>query len=145
MKDDFDAFNAAIKAARPGDQWGSALERANTMDPAQDTAPNAASSNVNDELFKNVQVDLRSYQGTSADQIRRLVCSSDSNDASSLVRGLIYTDRRQSLIRHTRLLACGLVEAIVSADCPVSAVLTGEDKATLEALAGDIQPGKCPS
>ncbi len=92
------------------------------MDPSSGRAPTPASSNANDEVFKNVQVDLRSYQETLVDQIRRLVCSSDSKDASSLVRGLIRDDRGQSLIRHTGPLACGLAKAIVSADCPVSAV-----------------------
>jgi len=143
LKDDFDAFKAAIQAAQPSDQWGSALERANAMDPAHDAAPNAASSNANDEVFKNVQVDLGSYQETLVDQIRRLVCSSDSHDASSIVRGLIRDDRGQSLIRHTGPLACGLVKAIAGADCPVSAVLTSEDKAMLETLASDAQHGKC--
>jgi uncharacterized protein YjbI with pentapeptide repeats len=144
LNDDFEALQATIKAPQHSDQMGSALERANAMDPNKDAAPNAASSNANDELFKNVQVDLRSYQETLVDQIRRLVCSSDSNDASSLVRGLIRDDRGQSLVRHTGPLACGLVKAIMSVDCPVSAVLTSEDRATLNALADSVQPGKCP-
>ncbi len=52
---------------------------------------------------------------------------------------------KASLVRQTGPLACSLVKAIMGADCPVSAMLTSEDKATLEALASDTQRGKCTS
>ncbi len=85
MQDDFEALKAAIvKAARPSEQRGGALDRAGTMDPAQDIGAIAASSNAND-LVQNAEVDSSGHQHALAGQIRSLVCSSDGKDAYSIL------------------------------------------------------------
>jgi uncharacterized protein YjbI with pentapeptide repeats len=136
---DFEALKAAIVKAPKNEQTNGALGRVGYLNPAL----SFASSSLGGELVQKAGVDASSHERALADQIRGLVCSSDSRDAYSILRGLMREEGKASLVRHTGPLACGLVKAIAGADCPVSAVLTSEDKATLEALAGEAGRRKC--
>jgi uncharacterized protein YjbI with pentapeptide repeats len=136
---DFEALKAAIVKAPKNEQTNGALDRAGYLDPKL----SVASSSLGGELVQKAGVDASGHEQALADQIRSLVCSSDSKDAYSILRGLMRDEGKASLVRQTGPLACGLVKAIAGADCPVSAVLTNEDKATLEDLASDTRHSKC--
>jgi uncharacterized protein YjbI with pentapeptide repeats len=89
-------------------------------------------------LKKGRAENLNAYQKALADQIKSLACSSQDKDALYIVRGLTGRESIYSIIKDTGAEAPGLVEAIVSPkvvqECPVSAALTGADKAALEKL-----------
>jgi hypothetical protein len=70
-------------------------------------------------------------------ELKALACSGDA-DARYVVRGLAMYGG----IKDTGAEAAGLVDAILNQDCPVSAVLTEQDKAALKKLAKEAQPSK---
>jgi uncharacterized protein YjbI with pentapeptide repeats len=88
------------------------------------------------EALKNrCAADHGAYQKALADQLKSLVCSKGENSAY-IVRGLIANER----IKDTGDQAPGLVEAILTPDCLVSAALTQDEKAALNILAEEAKP-----
>ena len=75
-------------------------------------------------------VDSTAYQTALADELTSLACSVNTNSVY-VVRGLIAGGR----IRATGKQAIRLVDDILKADCPVSGVLTEQDRAALKKLA----------
>ena len=139
----FKEFITQIDAAPQSYQLKGALDRANMyMNPAKD--PPSDSSTASGDLFKNAHADLSSYQSALVEQITNLICLDKNEDAESIMRGLIRDERGQSLVRQTGPLASELVKTIMSPDCPVSSVLTDQDKTTLECLASFSQHKTCP-
>jgi hypothetical protein len=136
---EFQALKQAIIKAPQGEQTSAALVRISNLDPALTTASSAGT-----ELMQ-ARVDASAHQTALADQLKNLACAPDNKDAYSLVRGLIRDPGTTSPIRDTGPQACGLVEAILSGRCPVSALLTSRDKAALKGLVSEVRNGKCES
>jgi len=106
------------------------------------------------------RVEDATYQIALATELKAIVCSDDT-DAVYALRGLLpytknveriltmhfvgpYSSRNQS---HSRLIAAGaetptLVDFILSKECPVSALLTGDDRAKLLQIKQEIEAPK---
>jgi uncharacterized protein YjbI with pentapeptide repeats len=131
LKKAFEELEDSFNKATDGNEKIIALQHIGILDPAADTP--SFSENAR-ELLKKGHVDETAYKKSLADQLQLLACSGDEN-APYVVRGLMANDR----IKDTGAQAPGLVDAILKPDCPVSAVLTEQDKANLRALAKEAQ------
>jgi hypothetical protein len=85
-------------------------------------------------------VDGEAYATVLATELRSLVCASGT-DAIHILRGVLSNGQLAETDRE----APGLVDHIMSKDCPVSASLTDDDKATLLKIKQDAEEKFSPS
>ncbi len=91
-------------------------------------------------LFPKISVDKATYAKALAGSLGGLVCDGDSN-AIFILRGLLRNYR----IKATGAEAAKLAERIQGKDCPVSAVLTEDDRAKLRAVVKVAAPTPAPA
>jgi len=124
-----------IESLPPGVLRDQALDRIGRLDCSKggtslascDTsAPEPPKAAAWRKALEDARVDDATYAGALAAELETLVCSGDTN-AGYILRGVLGSGR----LAATGPEAQGLIDFIMSKDCPVSASLTDADKAKL--------------
>ncbi|HMF05849.1 MAG TPA: pentapeptide repeat-containing protein [Methylocella sp.] len=123
-----------------GGQREQALNRIEILNP--DIAGREAHARVGPEMESGEEsVNESAYEKSLADQLKSLVCSKDKS-AIYILRGLVANGRVRGAGTQAARLVEGIIGPRAAQDCPVSAVLTEEDKAALERVAEEASSAR---
>jgi uncharacterized protein YjbI with pentapeptide repeats len=137
-KEAFLALKNTVERDVPaGDTRAETLKRMEILDPGGTFAGGANVPEWRKKIEAAASIESEEYKKALFGELKALACSGDA-DARYVVRGLAMYGG----IKDTGAEAAGLVDAILNQDCPVSAVLTEQDKAALKKLAKEAQPSK---
>lgn len=144
-RDEFAALKIGIMTEVPEGGRREALNRIEKLNP-EIFGPEASVS----DILEKGRADKAAYQRALADELKSLACSGDES-AFYIMRGPAIRSSLGTLVigsrfvpEGSRILEAGpfapdLIESILVPGCPVSATLTGQDKADLRNLAKEAQ------
>jgi uncharacterized protein YjbI with pentapeptide repeats len=145
---EYDALKREIEEVVPtGERRIEALRSIQRLDCARSelqscdpNMPEPASVAAARQMIKQASVDDATYKKAVADELGELFCGEDG-DAINILRGLL---KNFQISGETGGFSLTLVELIMSKNCPVSALLTDDDKAKLHALKKAVAPPPVP-